>query len=182
MEINENSKHELCKKIWRENEQKLRRLCTYKLSGHPDEIEDVMAETALILWTALFEDKIIKYPNSWLYATANNLIKKKYRDLKIERESRVSFDEEDVKNYNLAVGYDSVSCHLPDEMLEKFLIYADSLLTDKEKLLFQYVYEDRLKMKEIAVKFSSTESAVKQRNYRLTRNIKRLLKEFLENY
>ena len=37
-----------------------------------------------------------------------------------------------------------------------------------------------LKMKEIACLLSSTESAVKQRNHRLTRKIKRLMKIFLE--
>ena len=181
MEIKGSSKHELCKRLWLENEPKIRRLCEYKLSSHPDEAEDIIAETALILWTAIFEDTPIKYPNSWIYAVAGNLIKKKYTELKISKERKIPLDDKDPEMHELAVGYDYDSRLVPDDLIERFSVHAEPLLKDDEKQLYQYVYEDKLKMKEIAVLMSSTESAVKQRNYRLTRTLKRLIKEFLEN-
>lgn len=182
MDITEDSKRELCKNLWLANEPRLRRLCTYKLSSHPDEVNDILAETALILWMAILEGTTIEYPNTWLYKVTDNLIKKKYTELNIEKERRVAFDDEEPETYNLAVGYDVGGFLITDDFIEKFFEEFDFLLTEDEKQLFDYVYEDRLKMKEIAVILSSTESAVKQRNYRLTRKIKRLVKIYLENH
>ncbi len=181
MSITEASKRELCKSLWLRNEPKLRRLCTYKLSSHPDEVEDVLAETSLILWTAILNDKTIEYPDSWLYSVTNNLIKKKYSEINTDKERKVVFDEENLKFYSLSVGHDFENMLLTDETLEKIIKEIDSLLSCDERQLYEYVYEDKLKMKEIAVLLSSTESAVKQKNYRLTRKLRRLIKEFLEN-
>lgn len=182
MDITESSKHELCKSLWLKNEPKLRRLCTYKLSNHPDEIEDILSEAALIFWTAIINGKTIEYPNSWLYSVVNNLIKKKYTEINIEKERKLPLDEESLITYSLSVGYDFDSLRLTDELIEKFSMEIDSLLSSDEKQLYEYVYEDRLKMKEIAAKLSSTESAVKQKNYRLHRKVKRLVKDYLENF
>lgn len=182
MDIIESSKHELCKSLWLKNEPKLRKLCTYKLSSNLDEVEDILAETALILLNALLNDKVIEYPDSWLYSVTYNLIKKKYREINVEKERKVAFDEETLKIYNLAVGYDFESLLLTDELIEKFSMQIDSFLSPDEKQLYEYVYEDKLKMKEIAVLLSSTESAVKQKNYRLHRKVKRLVKDYLENF
>lgn len=181
MSITEASKRELCKGLWLRNEPKLRRLCAYKLSSHPDEVEDVLAEAALILWTAILNDKTIEYPDSWLYSVTDNLIKKKYTEINAGKERNVAFDEDDLKLYKLSVGYSFDNILLTDEILEKILKEIDSLLSVDERQLYEYIYEDKLKMKEIAVLLSSTESAVKQRNYRLTRKLRRLIKEFLEN-
>lgn len=116
-----------------------------------------------------------------MYAVASNLIKKKYTELNIEKERRISFDDKNSEVHKLAVGYDYDGRLVPDDLIERFSIHAEPLLNSDEKQLYQYVYGDKLKMKEIAVLMSSTESAVKQKNYRLTRNLKRLIKEFLEN-
>ncbi len=182
MEVLENSKRELCKSLWLSNEPRLRRLCEYKLSSHIDEVEDILAETALILWEAILEDKEIKYPDTWLCAVTKNLINKKYKELIEEKECKVEFDEEKSETYRLSVGYDYDGFLMTSEDIEKFSEEIDTMLTSDEKKLYDYIYVDNLKMKEIAVLLSSTESAVKQKNYRLTRKIKRLAKIFSENF
>lgn len=182
MDITESSKHELCKSLWLKNEPKLRRLCTYKLSNHPDEVEDILSEAALIFWTAIINGKTIEYPDSWLYSVVNNLIKKKYTEINIEKEHRVILNEGNLKTYNLSVGYEFENLLLTDELIEKFSMEIESFLSPDEKQLYEYVYEEKLRMKEIAVRISSTESAVKQKNYRLHRKVKRLVKNYLENF
>lgn len=181
MNITEASKHELCKALWLENEPKLRKLCAFKLNSHPDEVEDILAEAALIFWTAIINGKTIQYPNSWLYATVNNLIKKKYTELNAEKNRKVDFTERNIQLYSLSVGYDFESIRLTDELIEKFSMEIDSFLSPEEIQLYKYVYDDNLKMKEIADLLSSTESAVKQKNYRLHRKVKKLVKDYLEN-
>lgn len=181
MNIVEDSRREYCKSIWLRNEAKLRKLCTYKLNSYPDEIEDILAETSLILWTAIFNEKTIEYPDSWLYSVTNNLIKKKYKEMNTEKECKIAFDEEDANIYKLRVGYDIENSLLTDDLIEEFSEVLESELNDSEKQLYNYIYEDKLKMKEIAILLSSTESAVKQKNYRMTRKIKKLMKNYLEN-
>ena len=182
LNITEDSKREYCKSIWLRNESKLRKLCTYKLNSYPDEIEDILAEAALILWTAIFNEKTIEYPDSWLYSVTNNLIKKKYSEMNIEKERKTVFDEENADVYRLRIGYDFESSLLSDNLIENFIVELDFELDSTEKQLYEYIYEDKLKMKEIAVLLSTTESAVKQKNYRMTRKIKKLIKNYLENF
>lgn len=182
MVTTEKDKHELWKRLWFENEQRLKRLCNYKLSGHRDEIEDILADTMLALWDAICKDKNIGRPEAWLYGTASNLINRKYKELYKEKDCRVAFDEENLKLYSLNVGYDSDFALLPEDITERFSDVLDPLLSTDEKQLLTYIYEEKLKMKEIAVILSSTESAVKQKHYRLARKIKRLIKEYLKNY
>lgn len=182
LNITEDSKREYCKSIWLRNESKLRKLCTYKLNSYPDEIEDILAEAALILWTAIFNEKTIDYPDSWLYSVTNNLIKKKYSEINVEKECKTVFDEENADIYRLRIGYDFESSLLSDNLIENFIVELDFELDSTEKQLYEYIYEDKLKMKEIAVLLSTTESAVKQKNYRMTRKIKKLIKNYLENF
>ncbi len=181
MDISDNSKLELCKSLWLANEPRLRKLCTYKLSSHPDEVDDILAETALILWTTILEGTEIEYPTTWLYAVTKNLIKKKYTEINKEKERRVSYDEE-AELYLLPVGYDMDRPILNDKLISEFSEEIDFLLKPDEIQFYQYVYDDNLKMKEIAKLLSSTETAVKQKNYRLTRKIKKLMEKYLENH
>ena len=74
-------KEELCKNLWNECKDELTDMCKYKLSSHPDEVEDVIADAFYFLCVAVFEERRIENHRAWLIAVTNNLIKKKYTEL-----------------------------------------------------------------------------------------------------
>ena len=57
-----------------------------------------------------------------------------------------------------------------------------SFLSEDEYLIIKYIYFDRLKMKEIANIIGSTESAVKQKHYRICNKLRKSAKKFEKNY
>ena len=57
-----------------------------------------------------------------------------------------------------------------------------TFLSNDECIIIKYIYFDRLKMKEIADIIGSTESAVKQKHYRICNKLRKSAKEFEKNY
>ena len=57
-----------------------------------------------------------------------------------------------------------------------------TFLSNDECVIIKYIYFDRLKMKEIADIIGSTESAVKQKHYRICNKLRKLAKKFEKNY
>lgn len=55
-------------------------------------------------------------------------------------------------------------------------------MSNDECIIIKYIYFDRLKMKEIADIIGSTESAVKQKHYRICNKLRKSAKEFEKNY
>ena len=92
-------KVELCKKLWDECKDDLTKLCKYKLSSHPDEVEDVIADAFYYLCLAVYEDKPINNLKSWLIAVTYNLIKKKYSEISKAKTHQVSLYEENIDGY-----------------------------------------------------------------------------------
>ena len=50
----------------------------------------------------------------------------------------------------------------------------------EDKQLYRYVYKDKLKMKEIAALLDITEVNAKQRHYRLSKKLKKIIKNHIE--
>ena len=172
-------KNELCKNMWEQCKDELTRLCEYKLSSHPDEVEDVISDTFYYLCIAVYEDKKIDNHRSWLTAVTNNLIKKKYTELNKMKLKNLTYNDEDVDIY----GYTDdmiLDSLISDSVIEGLCDAIIRELTPVEEKLYHYVYNDKLKMKEIAVLMDITEANVRQRNHRLTKKLKTMIKKHLD--
>ncbi len=174
-----NEKKELCKNMWDKCKDELTSLCRYKLSSHPDEVEDVIADAFYYLCVAVFENKRIENHRAWLIAVTNNLVKKKYTELNRTKLRNVSFYEEDIDIYEYSddIFLDNL---ISDSVIERLSDTIICELTPKEQQLYCYVYKDRLKMKEIAALLNITEANARQRNHRLTKKLKTLIKKYLD--
>lgn len=62
----------LAQEIWAEYEPGIRSLCYRKLSGYPQEAEDVVQDVGVALLTALNENRVIRNRRAWLYEWQTN--------------------------------------------------------------------------------------------------------------
>lgn len=178
MGITQDEKEEICKKLWNDCKDELASLCRFKLSSHLDEVEDVVAEAFYYLCLAVFEDKTITNYKAWLIAVTNNLIKRKYTELNKMKLINTVLNEEDIDiEYNDDIFLDSL---IPESVIEKLCDAIICELTPKEQRLYRYIYKDKLKMKEIAAILGITEVNARQRHHRLSKKLKEMIKNHIE--
>ena len=159
----------------------VKRLCEYKLRSCPDEIDDVMSEVYFAFVSAVYNKKIPDNPKAWLYGVANNIIKDKYSQINkqekhIDRKSPENLERE------LAVFPDLSDEMISDEAIEEMADKIISSLTEEERELLTAFHYENKSMKEIGAVMGKSESAVKQKHYRLCIKVRRLIKEAIENY
>lgn len=176
-------KQELCNKIWMENKDAIENYCKYKLMSYPSEASDVTADISYHLCEAIMNDKIHTNPKSWLFAVARNLVKKKYEEANIKKKCFIEYNEECIeKTENISFDEDLILDNLiSDSVIESLSITILDKLSTNNQQLYHFIYNDHLKMKEIAQILNISVDAVKQRNKRLTKKIKQLVKEHIEN-
>lgn len=170
------SEMELCEKLWNECEPSIRKLCNYKLSAYPSEVDDVVGDIYLALCDAVRKGHKIDNPKAWLFSTANNCIRIKYSEINHRLKK---FSHWDSNEQRLFYDVDFENVVVSDDTLEEIKDSIIDELPTPEKTLFILIYVKKLKLKEIAKIMNTTESAVKQRKYRLKLKIKRLIKEKL---
>ena len=60
----EHNESQLCEKLWEKYEPRIRRICAYKLTSCPDEVDEVVSQTYLALCIKLNEGTI-QNPKAW---------------------------------------------------------------------------------------------------------------------
>lgn len=175
----ENPNMDLCDNLWNQYEPKLRRLCGYKLSNYPTEVDEVISKTYLALCEAISKGTEFDDPKSWLYQTANNQIKLKYTEINTRKRRFVSLEQVEAElMYN--IDFDDIQ--ITDVIIEELSAELQDELSENEKLLLELRYEKNLKLKQIATIIGTTEAGVKQQHYRLKRKVKKLANEKTKNY
>lgn len=164
------SQRQLCAELWERYEPQLRKVCNVKLVGPDEDKEEVLSEAFLILCKKIDEDGDIEYPQAWLYATLNNLIKQKYTE---NTKSKVFYVAE-YADIGLPYEYDPLDEVFDRETLEEIRDILKAELTDEEKQLLYYIIYENKPYKEIALFTASNENSIKQRKYRLWGKIKKL--------
>lgn len=178
-----NRKNKTAESIRHENEPYIRKICEYKLKSMPQYIDDCVQDVFLDLVSALKNGAEIKNPRAWLTVVANNKIKDFYELNSKEKERFVSFEEAEKKG-EMIIGFeesfdiDGIS----DDEIEKMKNTVISQLPVDEQELFKAYYVDLMKVKEISEEFNLTESNVKQRLYRMRKNIVYLAKKALNQH
>lgn len=158
----------MCEQLWNECEPALRKACAYKLSNHPQEIDDVIGDTFLALCNAISNEVEIYNPRAWLQGTLNNVINNKYREINFKQKKHTSID---CIEQGLFYVIDFDNLMISEKQILEIKSEICNQLLASEKMLLILIYTKKLKMAEIAVLLGSTESAVKQRHYRLKRKI-----------
>ena len=176
--MNENQR-KICTEIWQEYESQLRKICKIKLQSHPNEIDDVMSEVSLALCKQIEKFGKPEKPKQWLYATFNNIINLKYREIYKQKEKQENIEN---KDFELPFEQNGIEEKIEEIYNNEIRDKLSTFLSNDECIIIKYIFFDRLKMKEIADIIGSTESAVKQKHYRICNKLRKSAKEFEKNY
>ena len=160
--------------IWNKYKPQLVKISSIKLRNYPDEVEDVVQEVFLALVKKMNNSGLPDNPKAWLYGTLNNIINQKYRQIYKKRENEESLSSQ---VYELPLLYDSVEEKIDEIYYEEIKDNLKQLLSDDEYELIHYVHFQKLKMKEIAQILGTTESAVKQKHYRICNKLRKIIKD-----
>lgn len=164
--------------VWTENEPYIRRICAYKLSSHPDEIEDTVQEIALAYFEAVQKGTEIREPKKWLTVVASNIIKDVYKQISEGTRRLATIDDEAVQSLPAP--------EEPEELPEEVLLQCKSVflntLSEDERTLFRLRFVKRMKLKTIAQKMGISEGNVKLRIFRMKRKAKKYVVDWSENH
>lgn len=167
---------ETVRKIWVEYEPGIRKLCSRKLSNHPYEVDDIVQEVYIALHVALKEGRVIRNVRGWLYGTANNLISKKYEEIKERRKRYISMSDA-CYCHRLRYEIDMSEPRISEERIDSAKKEIEDELSSDDNVLIEMLYEKKIDHRTAAKSFEITENALKQKSYRVRRNVKRMVHE-----
>ena len=169
----DDSGRELCERLWRKYEEQLRRVCGARMSGCPQDAEDVISEVFCALCAQVEKSGAPDMPKAWLYGTLNNQINMRFRTICKIREHETELDE---REYMLPLGCDLIESKTQQIYESEIKGKLKKLLRKDEYELICLIHFDGLKMKEAAKRLNSTPSAVKQKHYRICRRLRKIIK------
>lgn len=111
-------------------------------------------------------------PQAWLYGVLNNKINLRFRDIYKTAEKETSFDD---REYELPYADDLIDKKIDEVYNSEIKNRLQKLLSSDEYELIKAIHFEKLKMKEAAERFGSTESAVKQKHYRICRKLRKII-------
>lgn len=167
----------ICTELWDAYKDSIRRVCSIKLQSCPSEVDDVVSEVYLALCKKVSESGAPEKPKEWLFGTLRNLINKKYKEMYSLRENETSFSETEI---DLPYMHNDIHVKETEMYFAELKKMAEDVLSDEERLLMNLIHFNRLKHKEVAAMQSSTESAIKQKHYRICNKLRKAAKK-LEN-
>ncbi len=165
------AENKICAELWAEYESKLRNICKAKMHGCETDVDDIIGDVYLALCNQVAKEGLPTYQQSWLYATLKNLINVKFREKYRDESHMANFSIDEIE---LPYKHDFVS-DVEDNHSINELNKIISTLNKEEQVIIHSVYFNKKKMKEIAKELGSTESAVKQKRYRLCSKLRTLL-------
>ena len=161
-----------CEKVWEQYIALLQKMCKLKLRSMPDEIDDAISDVFLAFCEKVDKSGLPQNPKKWLYGTLNYIIIKRYQEVGTKKQKIIDVpDIEDIPDSNNN-GIADVDDSVFVESAKKICVEK---LKEKEKVLFKYVFVDNMKMKEIAEVLQTSETAVRQKYYRLCIHIRNIM-------
>lgn len=162
----DDSLKEICEQIWEDYYQEMRRHSHSKLRGHYEDAEDVVQTAFKLLWAKMLKDDVPVSPQAWLHKTIGYLVKMQYRQYEKEKICiPLSSNEETSVSFALDVDDKMANEQLYAELWKIF----EEELNDDEKTLIKYSIFEEKGNKETAALLGISETATKQRKYRLMR-------------
>lgn len=133
-----------------------------------EDIEEIISDVFYVVWKNQNKLDINKDMSSYIAGITRNLIRKKYREIRIN--DSIENCEEQLIDNNLNFGI------LEDMRLENILDELGKFKEKDRKIFIKYYYEERT-IKEISIIFDMSESKVKSKLFRIRKRIKKLIQE-----
>jgi len=143
--------------------------CASRLNiSYAGDITNDVFELLCQKWQTL-ENKNYK---SWLYETAENLIKNHYKKHKRMAKKETSIDESIAETATYEENFDAIFENIDDIVIEKYKEEIIKSLSEQERELFDMKYIEKLSIVQISIILNISENNVKQRLFRVREKIK----------
>lgn len=140
-----------------------------------EDMEEITLDVFLTLWKNQYKLDLNKNLSSYIAGITRNLIKKKYRDLKLNANID-NFEEEIIDTNNI-----ELNLYRKDK--NEVIIQELNKLKNEDKDIFIMYYYENIKLNEISRRLNISESKVKVKLYRIRKKLKKVLNErgYVEN-
>lgn len=164
--------------LWYSYEERLRILCNLRLSSYPHEVDEIISDAYLALCEAVQSKRKIYNPVAWLYGTVYNLIKAKYTQINKQKELiRSLFDNDDEVMYDIPYNEDFLDKFIKDSDYDEILDEINREIPFDDLELIDFVCKQKKHYKDLEEYYNSTDVAIKQRLYRLKKQITDMVHE-----
>lgn len=140
-----------------------------------EDMEEITLDVFLTLWKNQYKLDLNKKLSSYIAGITRNLIKKKYRNLKLNANID-NFEEEIIDTNNIEL-------NLYQKDKNEVIIQELNKMKKEDKNIFIMYYYENIKLNEISRRLKISESKVKVKLYRIRKKLKKLLNErgYVEN-
>lgn len=140
-----------------------------------EDMEEITLDVFLTLWKNQYKLDLNKNLSSYIAGITRNLIKKKYRDLKLNANID-NFEEEIIDTNNI-----ELNLYRKDK--NEVIIQELNKMKNEDKDIFIMYYYENIKLNEISRRLKISESKVKVKLYRIRKKLKKVLNErgYVEN-
>ena len=140
-----------------------------------EDMEEITLDVFLTLWKNKYKLDLNKNLSSYIAGITRNLIKKKYRDLKLNANID-NFEEEIIDTNNI-----ELNLYRKDK--NEVIIQELNKMKNEDKDIFIMYYYENIKLNEISRRLKISESKVKVKLYRIRKKLKKVLNErgYVEN-
>ena len=134
-----------------------------------EDFEEISLDVFLTLWKNQYKLDLNKSMSSYIAGITKNLIKKKYRDIKLNYNIE-DYDEQIIEINNFELG-------LYQKEKNEIVISELNKMKQEDKDIFIMYYYENKKLKEIAKMLEISESKAKVKLHRVRKKLKKVLKE-----
>ena len=138
----------------------------YTISLSDEDIEEIVVDVLFTIWKNQEKLDINQKMSSYIAGITRNLIKKKYRYVKIN---------DNIDDYEgQLIDFDSIELQYTKK--ETMLKYVEYLKDEDKKIFIDYYYNEK-SIKDISKEINMTESKIKSKLFRIRKKLKKILKE-----
>lgn len=134
-----------------------------------EDIEEIILDVFLTVWNNQEKLNINNSISAYIAGITRNLIKKKYREIKINNNIE-DYEEELIDLHNIELNF------VQNEKNKIVHNELEKLETEDKDIFIEYYYAQR-NIREISLMFNITESKVKSKLFRIRKRLKKALKE-----
>lgn len=167
-----------------ENYEQLERIATRRLQSCRSEIQDAVSRVTVAYYEKIRSGDPPQYPKAWLYGTLDITIKMIYSEINRKKQFEESLDAIEPESHVLIVDKDVVEDIINDQFSDERINKMKDELIDElrasEKELYNSIYKEKKKHREIAAENGNTSFAVKQSHFRLVRKLRKKAKQKIE--
>ena len=167
-------------RTWQEQEDYIRRLCSYKLRNDLSCLDDCMQEIFIAFSQAVAEKTVIRNPKAWLTAVANNICCDCLQERAKLQKRTLPLLEQSVTKRTQDTDYLQLIENISDEAIEEMKERVLSVLNEEERILYFAYYENEKSVKELAEILECSPNYIKQKLHRLRLKIKAQIKQEFE--